>query len=67
LSEYAKAQTRTVLKMLGNVDSDLLEIAVTAYSDGIAHQDVGPWCRDTANRLDEGSRPPKARPGQPVF
>ena len=63
LSEAAKARTLTVLRLLGPVDSDLLEIAVTAYSDGIARQDVGlasqdtgAWCRETGEALAEGSK-----------
>jgi hypothetical protein len=51
LSEYAKAQTRTVLRMLNNVDSALLEHSIAAYSDRLISQDIGPWCSETAKAL----------------
>ena len=49
-------ETLTVLRVLGPVDSDLLEIAVTAYSDGIARQDIRAWCQETGEALREGSK-----------
>ena len=63
LSESAKAETLIVLRMLSNEDSALLERNITAYSDALASQDVGPWCRDTATALDKaGFGPPATGP-----
>ena len=56
LSEAAKARTLTVLRMLGDVDSNLLEFSITTYSDGLASQDTRPWCRETGEALREGSK-----------
>lgn len=56
LSEAAKARTRTVMRMLGDVDSNALERSVTTFSDGLASQDTGAWCRETGEALAEGSK-----------
>jgi hypothetical protein len=56
LSEAAKARTLTVLRMLGDVDSNALERSITTFSDGLASQDTGAWCRETGEALREGSK-----------
>jgi len=56
LSEAAKARVRTITRMLGDVDSALLEYSITAYTDGIAGTDLQAWCRETGEALREGSK-----------
>ena len=62
LSESAKAETLIVLRMLSNEDTARLERSITAYSDTLASQDIGPWCRDTAAALDKAGFGPPAGP-----
>jgi hypothetical protein len=56
LSEAAKARTRTIMRMLGDVDSASLERRITIYSSSFTPDDVGPWCRETTDALREGSK-----------
>jgi hypothetical protein len=56
LSEAAKARTRIVIRMLGDVDSNALERSITTFSDGLASQDTRQWCRETGEALREGSK-----------
>ena len=51
LSEYAKAQTLTVLRMYGDLDSDFLKRSITAYRNSFTPDAIGPWCRETAKTL----------------
>ena len=56
LSEAAKARTLTVLRMLGDADSALLEFSITVYARSFTPDDIGPWCRETGEALREGSK-----------
>ena len=56
LSETAKARISTVTRLLGDVDSALLEYSIMAYSDGLARTDLQTWCRETGEALREGSK-----------
>ena len=56
LSEAAKARTWTLLKMLGDVDSNVLEFAISTYALSFTPDDVEPWCRETGEALREGSK-----------
>ena len=53
LSEAAKARTLTVLRMLGDVDSNLLEFSITVYARSFTPDDIGPWCRETTAALND--------------
>jgi hypothetical protein len=56
LSEAAKARTLTILKMMDDLDSNLLDFAITAYARSFTPDDIGPWCRETGEALREGSK-----------
>jgi hypothetical protein len=56
LSEPVKARIRTVTRLLGDVDSALLEYSITAYTDVLAGTDLESWCRETGEALREGSK-----------
>jgi hypothetical protein len=56
LSEATKARVRTVTRLLGDMDSKLLERRITVYSDRLMSRDTGTWCRETTEALREGSK-----------
>ena len=40
---------------MGDVDSNVLEFAITTYALSFTPDAIGPWCRETTEALRRGS------------